>query len=318
MRKPKFIMLVGLPGSGKSKYSEQQFGYEILSSDKLREELFGDVNNQENNGQVFEQMNRRAVSFLKEGKDVIFDATNISSKRRMNFLKHTLKGIDCEKICVYICTSWIKCVQNDAKRERTVGIEVIERMKNQMQIPMFHEGWDDIRIVYELDTVEDVMRGFILKDFMRIDDYTYEDYINMLKLHYITERSIEMPQDNPHHSFSVSRHMYHTYLGLKDKGDFRLLMAGLLHDIGKACCKKFHDDGYAHYYGHDGLSAQLAIEFLKQNTRYSDYTIIRIATLIQLHMRMFDQASIPSIKERLEDELFFELELLHEADMKAK
>lgn len=43
MKKPKFYMLVGLSGSGKSSYN---FGEEIIkiSSDALRAELYGDEN----------------------------------------------------------------------------------------------------------------------------------------------------------------------------------------------------------------------------------------------------------------------------------
>lgn len=41
-----FIMLVGLPGSGKSTYAEKlkEKGYIIHSSDAIREELTGDIN----------------------------------------------------------------------------------------------------------------------------------------------------------------------------------------------------------------------------------------------------------------------------------
>lgn len=40
-----FIMLVGLPGSGKSTYAEElkREGYIIHSSDAIREELTGDI-----------------------------------------------------------------------------------------------------------------------------------------------------------------------------------------------------------------------------------------------------------------------------------
>ena len=57
----KFIMLVGLPASGKSTYAERlkEKGYHIHSSDKIREELTGDVNSQDKNIDVFAELHKR-------------------------------------------------------------------------------------------------------------------------------------------------------------------------------------------------------------------------------------------------------------------
>lgn len=49
MDKPIFIMLVGLPGSGKSTYAEllkKQYNAIICSSDEARKKITGDENNQ--------------------------------------------------------------------------------------------------------------------------------------------------------------------------------------------------------------------------------------------------------------------------------
>lgn len=49
--------------------------------------MFGDVNDQKHNGEVFNIVHKRVVSAIKSGKDVILDATNLSRKRRIGFLK---------------------------------------------------------------------------------------------------------------------------------------------------------------------------------------------------------------------------------------
>ena len=56
-----FIMLVGLPASGKSTYAEKlrKKGFHIHSSDKIREELTGDVNSQDKNMNVFQELHKR-------------------------------------------------------------------------------------------------------------------------------------------------------------------------------------------------------------------------------------------------------------------
>lgn len=59
---PTFIMMVGLPYSGKSYYAEKlskEYGAVIHSSDAIRAEILGDVQDQNNNGKVFEVLHRR-------------------------------------------------------------------------------------------------------------------------------------------------------------------------------------------------------------------------------------------------------------------
>ena len=81
------IVLVGLPGSGKSSYAEQFKAVDdaictgvtvIHSSDAIRKELFGDESSQEDNARVFDLMRKRTTEDLKAGKTVIYDATNVT------------------------------------------------------------------------------------------------------------------------------------------------------------------------------------------------------------------------------------------------
>ena len=128
--KPNFIMLVGLPGSGKSVKAQElseHYNAAIFSSDSLREELFGDVNHQADNTKLFEELHKRIKNCLREGKSAIYDATNINYKRRMAFLSE-LVNIPCEKICVLIATPYEECLERNSKRERHVPEHVIERM----------------------------------------------------------------------------------------------------------------------------------------------------------------------------------------------
>lgn len=68
---PTFIMMVGLPYSGKSYYAEKlskEYGAVIHSSDAIRAEILGDVQDQNNNGKVFEVLHRRVYDDLSNGK----------------------------------------------------------------------------------------------------------------------------------------------------------------------------------------------------------------------------------------------------------
>lgn len=88
-RIPTFVMMVGLPASGKSTYAKElaeEMKAVICSSDAIRKELYDDENSQNNNEEVFKLLHSRIKECLREGKNVIYDATNINSKRRRAFL----------------------------------------------------------------------------------------------------------------------------------------------------------------------------------------------------------------------------------------
>jgi hypothetical protein len=73
---PTFTMLVGIPGVGKSTYAKEltkSSSAVWLSSDYIREKLFGDAACQDNHNLVFDQMHDDAISLLNRGFDVIYD-----------------------------------------------------------------------------------------------------------------------------------------------------------------------------------------------------------------------------------------------------
>ena len=320
MIKPILYYLVGLPASGKTTWAEQNKKDNSIihiSSDNIREELYGDVNNQDHNNEVFQYMDKKTKELLRQGKDVIYDATNINSKRRNNFLKE-LNKIDCEKICIYFYSSPFHSICMDMSRDRKVGKDVICKMYKNLQIPMYHEGWDNI-IIKGIDRYGIDNHNYLndIFDFNNYDEYEY-----FLSNYNDLSSCINFSQDNPHHTLSLSRHMYYTYEYLKNKTNNKYLkIASILHDIGKVDCKEFKGR-YAHYYGHENISAQKAINFLMVNTRFSENEIIKIAMYVQLHMRLLNLQDSYKAKEKfiklIGDEMYNDLLLFHNADMLAK
>lgn len=139
--RPSLILLVGIPGSGKTtyanKYIEEHSGMIHLSSDKIRKELWGDEATQGDNNEVFYRMQRRAIDGLNFGYNVMYDATNITRKDRAGIIAACPKfaKIECHIIWAPIET----CIERDAARKRTVGKEVIERMLKRFQAPYYDE-----------------------------------------------------------------------------------------------------------------------------------------------------------------------------------
>ena len=135
----KFYMLIGLPGSGKSEIARQiaDSNAVVLSSDAIRKEFY-----QDDPAKIFEEMQRRTIAALKDGKNVVYDATNISRKKR----KHLLSSITipCEKIAYVVWARYETCLARDNSRNRNVGESVIRRMLLNFQPPYYDEGWDNI------------------------------------------------------------------------------------------------------------------------------------------------------------------------------
>ena len=144
----KLIVMVGVPGSGKSTYAKNHFenNAEILSSDALRKELFGDENNQKNNDILFSELYSRARNFLNNNKNVVIDATNINVFERKRMLKN-FEDLNVEKIAVVIQTSIEKCLKQNAQRERRVDDSVIEMFFKNFEMPTTAEGFNKIEII---------------------------------------------------------------------------------------------------------------------------------------------------------------------------
>ena len=105
-KKPVLYMFVGLPASGKSYYTRKlakKTGASIHSPDDIRRELYGDERIQGDRNTVFNTLHSRIKEDLREGKSTIYDACNISYKRRMAFLQE-LNNISCKKVCIFAAT----------------------------------------------------------------------------------------------------------------------------------------------------------------------------------------------------------------------
>jgi predicted kinase len=325
MSQPKLILLCGLPASGKSTFTKVLSTYEdaiVLSSDDLRLELFNDINHQDDNGKVFEELYKRANQNIKNGKSVIIDATNTSSKRRMSTIN---QFSNCIKVAYYFNTPFEECVERDSQRDRTVGKRVIDRMYRQMQIPTYVEGWDVIHLVHENQSHDLSLSIRQAIEPIITSKSTYKQIFNyILQGIPLFKDILELPHDSKYHSLSVSRHTFHVWKEIQQSyaNDLELLWAALLHDTGKADCKEFKDGSrYANFIGHEFVSGQLACQFLHW-LGYDDGFILRVVELVQWHMRLMgagdSEKAIKKLKDFVGDEVFEKLSILYDADLKAK
>jgi hypothetical protein len=80
----RLIVLVGPAGAGKTTYAQRHHGAdEVVSSDSLREELFGSRDFQGNQEAVFVELHNRVRDRLALGESAVVDATNLRQRDRL-------------------------------------------------------------------------------------------------------------------------------------------------------------------------------------------------------------------------------------------
>ena len=147
------LVLVGLPASGKSTFSEglEKLGVvKTFSSDAVREEKFGDASIQEKNGKgakyIFGIMDERVKKALYDDYDVVYDATSLTRKTRMALLEK-MKGYYDTTTAVFFDTLLDECLERNSRRDRVVPVDVILKMNKNLEEPSYDEGFDRILIV---------------------------------------------------------------------------------------------------------------------------------------------------------------------------
>lgn len=280
----KFIMTIGVAGCGKSTWCEQNAAENdiILSSDALRAELLGDVNDQSQNGMIFEEMKRRTIVGLRGGHNIFYDATNLSFKNRFNTLKEIHKhfpGIETE--CVVFAIPYEVCLLRNSKRERQVPAEVIKRQISNFQPPLPIEDWDNIKII----TLEEIER------------LNYEHFIKYRMLEY-------GDQHNPHHQLSLYDHSKKCSSLILPPSTDNFTIA-FYHDCGKLYTTQFDSEGVAHFPNHNNVSSFLVL--------CMGYSIL-ISQVVFLHMFHYDEKAAIAWQERAGEEIWGKVAALGLAD----
>lgn len=305
-------ILVGISGSGKSSYANTQLEVyahsydapelEVISSDDLRKELYGDINDQTHNNEVFTELRKRMEQALLNNKDVIIDATNLTMKSRrpiidkIKELKHrynTYYNI----VATIMATPLLDCLVRNEKRARTLPTKVIYNMRDKFQMPFLEEGFDNIQIEEEYDTKNSV--AFYVKMMRNFNQY------------------------NPWHSKDLLTHSVDSIVFAKHGVWF--CTASLLHDVGKLFTQKFDDGSFthndnniAHYYNHAQVGAYEVLTQIDLGGTFEER--LNTIFLINYHMLPFSW-KLPKTHEK-EKKIFGEYKYnllmeFHKNDMSA-
>lgn len=303
-------IIIGIPGSGKSNYAKKYLltnNSVYLSSDDIRIELYG-FEDQTHNDVVFETMKKRTLNTLKEGKDVIYDATNLNKKRRSGIINEAHK-LDAQ-IDAYLCCTPINIIleRNITRAERQLPWDKLVQMIQSIEPPMYYEGFDNI---------------YLIDGGMYNDVYDYN---------FLIKECSGYNQNNPHHYETLEEHIKAVTKKAEDLGETLKLrndaeilrQAARYHDFGKLYTKSFNDKkGHYVYYGHDKVSTYLYLCHIRKQNLIDELNRVRLcdrhyqtAALILNHMEWYRREDMTPIKELFnDDDLYYMLELLHEADL---
>lgn len=112
----------------------------ILSSDKIREELFGDESIQGDPRLVFDLLDSRLSGNLADGKDIVIDATNICKRDRASYFE-IAKFHNATVTGIVFDIPVVTCMERNKNRNRVVPDHVYIKMLEKYQDPTLDEGF---------------------------------------------------------------------------------------------------------------------------------------------------------------------------------
>lgn len=153
-------ILIGVPGSGKSTFAAElaKLGnYRIVSTDAIRQQLYGDANIQGEWTEVEEKVLSEIVNTLAQGDSVIYDATNAKRVWRMDLLMKLNSSLaslsqhedKVQWMAWYLQTPIATCKEWNQKRDRQVPDIIIENMHKSLQEfgPVAAEGFAVVKVI---------------------------------------------------------------------------------------------------------------------------------------------------------------------------
>jgi predicted kinase len=129
----RLILLVGIPGSGKTTLARKltEKGFEVLSADSIRQEMYGNTAEQGEPEAVFAIFFERLAKLFAQGADVVIDNTNLKVKYRQEITDRGRPfGYEDPQIWVLDVPLNV-CLNRNRLRQRKVPEDIVANMFNE-------------------------------------------------------------------------------------------------------------------------------------------------------------------------------------------
>lgn len=240
------VIMVGVAGCGKDTWIQNEVvekspdKYDIHSSDDIRKELFG-FYDQDNNTKVFDTMWKRTFKSLAADKHVVYNATNLSRKRRIHLYKEAKRlGHNVGIVFFSRSLKYLLDINEKREEEKQVPVDVIENMYKSIQIPREGTDCDSMIMIGDAFFSDKILENYYacLEDLLQ--DVVDTSVLDEIVMNYV-------PHDTPYHLESVNEHI-NMCIDAAHGPNMKLI--ALFHDLGKGIVK----DG-GRFIGHENVGA---------------------------------------------------------------
>lgn len=218
----------------------------------------------------------------------------------------------------------IRCVGNAEERFHEDALRILRAVRFSAQLGFAVEEKTADAIRKLAPNLNQISAERIQTELVKLLTSPHPDYLGLAWEYGITavilpefDRTMETPQNNPHHCWSVGIHTLETLKNTENEKCLRL--AALFHDFGKPLVRTTDENGIDHFYGHAKVSCELAADILHR-LKFDNDTIRRVKLYVNYHdvRPELTEKSVRRAVSRIGAENFAEILKLKAADTLAQ